>query len=126
MNSTSLRRRHNRTDLSPEEYKRQRRERRMKRTSSLESAVRAWAERRGCSLRVLNDGHHWLFQKQDFMAEWWPSSARLAVNRDYGNSIHAPHWAEVVAVLEQHFSTAPSSDPGVSLAAGHPSAELSL
>jgi len=35
------------------------------------------------------------------MAEWWPSSARLAVNRDYGSYIHAPHWADVVSVLEQ-------------------------
>jgi hypothetical protein len=90
--------------LSPEEYKRQRRLRRMQRTSDLESEVRAWAVRQGCSLRVLNDGHHWLFQKPGFMAEWWPSSARLAVDRDYGSHIHAPHWAEVVVALQQHLA----------------------
>jgi hypothetical protein len=98
-------RRRGRPVLSPDEYKKQRRERRMERTSRLESEVRAWAERHGCSLRVLNDGHHWLLQKPGFVAEWWPSSARLAVNRDYGSDIHAPHWAEVVAVLGQHLAT---------------------
>jgi len=87
--------------LPPEEYKKQRRERRMERTSCLEAQVRVWAEQHGCSLRVLNDGHHWLLQKQRFMAEWWPSSARLAVNRDYGRYIHASHWAAVAAELEQ-------------------------
>jgi hypothetical protein len=72
----------------------------MERTSGLESAVRAWAERQGCSVRVLNDGQHWLFQKRGFMAEWWPSSARVAVNRHYGSDIHAPHWADVVSALQ--------------------------
>ncbi len=86
--------------LTPDEYKRQRRDRRMNRTARLEDEVRAWAERRGCVLRVLNDGHHWLFQKAGFMAEWWPSSANLAINRDYARSLHAPHWLNVAAALQ--------------------------
>ncbi len=86
--------------LSPDEYKRRRRGRRMDRSLALEDQARAWAERYGCSLRVLNDRHHWLFQKRGFMAEWWPSSAKLAINRDYLRSHHAPHWGEVVAALE--------------------------
>lgn len=104
MNSWDAHHERNRRILSPDEYKRQRRERRMERTSGLESEVRAWAERHGCSLRVSNDGHHWLFQTPGFMAEWWPSSARLVVNRDYASHIHATHWAEVVAVLQQHLA----------------------
>ncbi|MBI4662448.1 MAG: hypothetical protein HY735_26830 [Verrucomicrobia bacterium] len=88
--------------LAPDEYKRRRRERRMDRTAALEPQVRTWAERHGCSLRVLNGGHHWLFQKPGFRAEWRPSSAKLAVNRDYLHDHHAPHWAEVANVLEKH------------------------
>ncbi len=65
----------------------------MERTSGLESAVRAWAERQGCAVRVLNDGHHWLFQNAGFMAEWCPNSARLAVNRDYDSDINADAFA---------------------------------
>jgi hypothetical protein len=79
----------------------------MERTGNLEAQVRAWAEQHGCSLRVLNGGHHWLFQKPGFMAEWWPSSAKLAVGRDYLHDHHAPHWKDVRSVLEQHLSAAP-------------------
>src|SRR3989440_12660600 len=85
---------------SSDEYKRLRRDQRMERTPELDSQVRAWAEQHGCSLRVLNDGHHWLFQKAGFTAEWWPSSAKLAGNRDYDRDHHAPHWAEGAAVLQ--------------------------
>ena len=77
----------------------------MGRTSQQEAQVRAWAEQRGCSLRVLNVGHHWLLQKPGFTAEWWPSSAKLAVNRDYDRDHHAPHWAEVAAVLQKMLAT---------------------
>ena len=87
-------------NLSPEQYKRQRRARRMERTARLEDQVAAWASQHRCSLRVLSGGHHWLIQKPGFMAEWWPSSARLAVNRDYDRLIHAPNWADVVNALQ--------------------------
>ena len=80
----------------------------MNRTARLEDEVRAWAERHGCLLRVLNDGHHWLFQKSGFMAEWWPSSAKLAVDRDYGCSHHAPHWPDVAAVLQRVLAASPA------------------
>ncbi len=108
--------------LSPEEYKRQRRERRMDRTSQQEAQVRTWAEQHGCSLRVLNDGHHWLFQKPGFTAEWWPSSAKLAVNRDYDRDHHAPHWAEVAAVLQGMLA----SQPRLPLNPGPPPGSLPL
>jgi hypothetical protein len=97
-------RRRGRQELSPEDFKRQRRDRRTQRASQLEPQVRAWAEQHGCSLRVLNDGQHWLFQKPGFMAEWWPSSAKLVVNRDYTHDHHAPHWTELVAVMQQHLA----------------------
>jgi hypothetical protein len=51
----------------------------MDRTSRAEPQVRAWAEQHGCSLRVLNNGHHWLIEKPGFVAEWWPSSAKLVL-----------------------------------------------
>ncbi|MEI6784911.1 MAG: hypothetical protein WCQ21_28780 [Verrucomicrobiota bacterium] len=120
MNSSLPRRRGSRRVLSPEEYKRQRRDRRMERTSRLESQVRAWAEGHGCSLRVLNDGHHWLFQKPGFMAEWWPSSARLAVTRDYGRYIHAPQWTDVVAVLQEQLATPLPAQPAAQAETDHP------
>jgi hypothetical protein len=88
--------------LSPDEYKRRRREHRLQRIAHSEVEIRAWAEARGCLLRVLNGSQHWLFQKPGFMAEWWPSSAKLAVNRDYLHAHHAPHWQDVLVVLNRY------------------------
>jgi len=56
--------------LTPHGFMRRRRDRRMERNSNKEDEIRAWAEQCECSLRVLNDGYHWLFQKAGFMAEW--------------------------------------------------------
>jgi len=98
----------------------------MERTARQEDEVRAWTGRYGVSLRVLNDGHHWLFQKPGFMAEWWPSSANLAVNRDYLRTHHAPHWADVVAVLERALATAPSTPLRIAPRSSPPPGSFSL
>ena len=87
--------------LGPDDYMRLRRQRRMERTANSESAVRGWAEKHGLELRVLNDGHHWILEKPGMFVEWWPSSAKLAINRDYHRTFHTPHWKDVVAVLER-------------------------
>ncbi len=86
--------------LAPDEYMRRRRARRMDRTAQLEAQVQEWARRHGCTLRVLNDGHHWLFQKTGFIAEWWPSSAKLVLNRIYERNFHVPEWTGVIPFLQ--------------------------
>jgi len=72
-------------ELVPDEHKRRRRERRMDRTSDLETEIRAWAEQHGFTLRVLNDGHHWLlltdrhllFRRGWSVPGWgWPFKAK--------------------------------------------------
>jgi hypothetical protein len=93
--------------LAPEEYMRRRRAWPMDRTARLESQAQDWAQRNGCTLRVLNGGHHWLFQKTGFAAEWWPSSAKLVINRDYLGDHHAPHWPEVQRVMDKHLRAVP-------------------
>ena len=104
------------TDRTPKEFQRARRERRLDRTLDLEAEVTRWAAQRGLTLRVLNDGHHWLFQKPGLAAEWWPSSAKFVLNRDDLHDRHAPHWPHVAALLENALTT-PScpSNPGSSV-----------
>jgi hypothetical protein len=92
----------------PDDFKRARRERRLGRTLDLEPEVARWAAQHGFTLRVLNDGHHWLLQKPGLTAEWWPSSAKRVLNRDYLRDHHAPHWPQVAAAIEQAM-TAPRS-----------------
>ncbi len=83
----------------------------MDRTARQEDEARAWAERRGCSLRVLNGGHHWLFEQPSFIAEWWPSSAKLVLNRDYLHGHHAAHWPQVAAMLNAAMTATPGPSP---------------
>jgi len=87
--------------LTPDGYRRRRRGWRLERTLQAEAAVRAWARKHGFALRVLNGGHHWILEKAGLVAEWWPSSGKLALNRDYRRTFHAPHWPDVEAVLER-------------------------
>jgi hypothetical protein len=99
----------NRPVLAPGEYKRRRRERRMERTLHSEAVVRGWADQHGFTLRVLNNGHHWILEKPGIFAEWWPRSAKLALNRDYLRTYHAPHWPDVALTLEGSCSSGTSA-----------------
>lgn len=45
-----------------------------------------------------------MWQKGRFVAEWWPSSAKLVLNRDYDRSFHAHDWTGVVPFLEEKAS----------------------
>jgi hypothetical protein len=80
---------------------RRRRDRRMQRNLGLEGTVRRWAEEHGFALGIHNDGHHWVFKKGDIFVEWWPSSAKLALNRDYLQTVHAHDWPQVLARLTE-------------------------
>jgi len=89
-----------RDPLAPREYMRQRRQRRLERNRSAADRARTWAEQNDFTFRVNNEGHHWIWQKGGFFAEWWPSSAKLVFNRDYDRSCHAHDWTAVIPFLE--------------------------
>jgi hypothetical protein len=90
---------------------RQRRERRLNRNTNVAHEARTWADQHGFTLRVNNGEHHWIWQKGSFVAEWWPSSAKLVLNRDYARSFDAYDWTMVVPFLENKGSVA-SERPG--------------
>ena len=80
---------------------RQRRRRRTERNTSSSEQARAWADQNGFALHVYNDGQHWIWQKESFIAEWWPSSAKLVFNHEYHHCVHAHDWKLVVLHLAQ-------------------------
>lgn len=82
-----------------------RRARRMGRNLAREETARQQAAALGFQLAVHNDGHHWLLRNGGFTAEWWPSSAKLVLNRDYGRNIHAHDWLQVLSALREHRAT---------------------
>jgi hypothetical protein len=79
---------------------RRRRERRLSRNTNSANQAQAWAAQYGFTLRIHNEGHHWMWQKGAFVAEWWPSSAKLVLNRVYERDFHVPEWTGVIRFLE--------------------------
>lgn len=66
-----------------------------------ESEVRTRCEALGLTLKILNNGQHWQFMRGSMIAEWWPSSAKLVINKNWRGGIHCHDWQQVLLVLEQ-------------------------
>lgn len=80
-----------------------RHQRRLKANLSRQDEVKAWCREAGVRLRIGNDGHHWLFQREGQIAEWWPSSAKLVLQQRYERGIHVHDHQQALARLRKHF-----------------------
>ena len=87
----------------PEEDWRERHARRLTQASECEAHVRRWCEQRGVALRLGNEGHHWQFTAGGRTAEWWPSTAKLVLDKRYWEGWHVHDWEQLVAVLRKHW-----------------------
>ena len=79
----------------------------------LEAALRSahllsyWCRARGIDLTIKNDGHHWIMVHNltalcgHFQVEWWPSSAKVAVNKRWKSGIHCHDTAQISKILER-------------------------
>jgi len=62
-------------------------------------------------LKISNDGHHWSFyafnaapgDKQLF--EWWPSSAKLVINKQWKKGIHVHDLSQLIGVAENRLKS---------------------
>lgn len=68
------------------------------------SLFKQWCSRRGLSASVQNEGHHWIVQGQSFYAEWWPSSAKLVLNRRYERGIHCHDVEQVQRAIQDEMT----------------------
>lgn len=57
----------------------------------------------GLSLAICNNGHHWNFVSVSpyamFVVEWWPSSAKLVIQRKYNAGIHTHDAVQVMKII---------------------------
>ena len=66
--------------------------------------VKSWAEKCGIDLKISNGGNHWTFTKGLAIAEWWPSSARLVLQREYRTrDQHVHDYQQVMAAVAAYF-----------------------
>ena len=69
-----------------------------------EAEVRESCRTRGFNLRVTNTGHHWQLTKQNFLAEWWPSSAKLVFNKQWEKGCHCHDYRQALEMIERVYA----------------------
>jgi len=63
--------------------------------------VREWCASEGVRLTVHNDGHHWIFAKAGHTVEWWPSSAKLIVDKQWGGGTHVHDHLQAIKIIRE-------------------------
>lgn len=65
--------------------------------------VGEFCSKNGIVLHVTNDGHHWQAIKGKRIVDWWPSSAKAIVNKNWGAGIHVHDWGQFIELLKKKF-----------------------
>lgn len=53
--------------------------------------MKAFCEARDLELSIRNENQHWIVSRNKFVAEWWPSTGRVVINKRWNNpSFFAP------------------------------------
>ena len=68
-----------------------------------EANVHRWCGQRGLTLRITNEGHHWQIADGGFLAEWWPSSAKLVIGKKWHDGIHCHDYKQALKVIEDFY-----------------------
>ncbi len=97
-----------RTKYRPGEGYRSRHKRRLRSNLKYQQEVREWCKESGLTLRITNGGHHWAFYyggqlaPGSLFAEWWPSTAKLVIGKQWKQGIHTQDCRQLIRVLENH------------------------
>ena len=62
-----------------------------------------WCSRYEIELTVTNDGHHWKFEREGKLAEWWPSSAKLVFDKHWKRGIHCHDIEQLKNALKKRW-----------------------
>ena len=73
-------------------------------------AFESWCEANDWKIEVKNNGHHWIMVHRDgTLAEWWPSSAKLVLEKRWNKGVHCHDVDQVRRVLEDQRGRVPQS-----------------
>jgi hypothetical protein len=81
--------------------------RRLRANLEQEEDVRRWCGQKGLILRITNEGHHWQITDGVFLAEWWPSSAKLVINKRWHDGIHCHDHKQALKVIGASYKQQP-------------------
>ena len=74
-----------------------------------ETKLRQWCQQNGLALRITNEGHHWQVMEGGFVAEWWPSSAKLVINKRWHDGIHCHDYKQALGVIQKAYGSLSSN-----------------
>ncbi len=80
-----------------------RHERRLHMNLRHRTTVQKWCEKNGFQLRITNNGHHWQLTKGQFLAEWWPSSAKLVINKKWYGGTHCHDFQQTLKTISNAY-----------------------
>lgn len=67
------------------------------------SVVEEFCQNRGLRFRLLNCKHHWQVSRENTMVEWWPSSAKVIINKNWGRGVHCHDYEQFIGILKKQF-----------------------
>lgn len=53
----------------------------------------------GFKLKIHNDDHHWQISHGKTLIEFWPSSAKLIINKQWKSGIHVHDYKQLTTIL---------------------------
>ena len=63
--------------------------------------VETWCVKHKWKLFINNEGHHWLFFTEERkQVEWWPSSGKLVIGKQYKSGIHVHDYKQLLETFE--------------------------
>ena len=78
-----------------------RHQRRMKHALENKDKVELWCQKHKWKMYVNNEGHHWLFFSSiGKMVEWWPSSGKLVIGKQYKKGIHCHDYKQLLEIFK--------------------------
>lgn len=82
-----------------DEEPRARHNRRLAYNLALFDEAGGWCQEHGITLELKNEGQHWRFRYRETVIDWWPSTAKLLINRDWENGYHIYDWLQAREIV---------------------------
>lgn len=66
-----------------------------------------WCDNNNFSLEIKNKGIHWILKKEQTRVDWWPSTRKLVINKDYKDTFFAQDINQVIELIENNKKNKP-------------------
>lgn len=101
--------------FDPNETPQQRHARRLREAVAAKRFIEDWCILQDVTLSVSNDNHHWRFQRAGQkrpLVEWWPSSAKCVVSKQWYRGTHCHDHLQLVQILTRTFTNPQTPEKG--------------